>query len=84
MSLISCGSDESGNYIELKKPKGETPLCFIDEYGRVHDTIRLYQWKAVIGEPLQGDHCVMCGEIIPEGSMVCPKCRAEVEKVEQI
>ena len=30
MSLIKCGTDENGSYIELKRPRGETPLCFID------------------------------------------------------
>lgn len=41
MSLIKCGTDENGSYIELKRPRGETPLCFIDECGVVHDTIRI-------------------------------------------
>lgn len=54
MSLIRCGTDENGSYIELKRPRGETPLCFIDE----------------------------CGEIIPEGSMVCDRCREAVEEFE--
>ena len=47
MSLIKCGTDENGSYIELKRPRGETPLCFIDECGVVHDTIRIYGYKAV-------------------------------------
>ena len=47
MSLIKCGTDENGSYIELKRPRGETPLCFIDECGVVHDTIRIYEYKAV-------------------------------------
>lgn len=47
MSLIKCGTDENGSYIELKRPRGETPQCFIDECGVVHDTIRIYEYKAV-------------------------------------
>lgn len=23
------------------------------------------------------DHCVICGDYVPEGRMVCPKCEAE-------
>lgn len=42
MSLIKCGTDENGSYIELKRPRGETPQCFIDNNGVVHDTIRIY------------------------------------------
>lgn len=26
----------------------------------------------------QEDRCVMCGEIVPEGRMVCPCCEREV------
>lgn len=26
------------------------------------------------------DRCVCCGEIIPEGRMVCPQCEDETEK----
>ena len=28
MSLIKCGTDENGSYIELKRPRGETPQFF--------------------------------------------------------
>lgn len=82
MSLIRCGSDENGSYIELRKPKGETPLCFIDEQGVVHNTVRLYQYKAVrLNEPID-NLCVMCGAVIPEGTMVCKRCREAVEGFE--
>lgn len=71
MSLIKCGTDENGSYIELKRPRGETPLCFIDEY------------KAVRSKEISTDsRCVMCGEIIPDGSMVCDRCREAVEGFE--
>lgn len=83
MSLIKCGTDENGYYIELKRPRGETPLCFIDECGVVHDTIRIYGYKAVRSKEIPTDsRCVMCGEIIPEGSMVCDRCREAVEGFE--
>lgn len=66
MSLIKCGTDENGSYIELRKPRGETPPCFIDECGVVHDTIRIYEYKAVRSKEISTDsRCVMCGEIIP-------------------
>lgn len=55
MSLIKCGTDENGSYIELKRPRGETPLCFIDECGVVHDTIRIYEYKAVKRSPQIAD-----------------------------
>ena len=45
MSLIKCGTDENGSYIELRKPRGETPQCFIDSNGVVHDTIRIYEYR---------------------------------------
>lgn len=78
MSLIRCGSDENGSYIELRKPKGETPLCFIDAQGVVHETIRLYQYRVVRNNQPVDNLCVMCGEPIPEGSMVCNRCREAV------
>ena len=31
---------------------------------------------------VNGDRCVCCGEFIPEGLMVCPKCEKAVEKAE--
>lgn len=72
MSLIKCGTDENGSYIELRKPRGETPQCFIDECGVVHDTIRIYEYKAVRSKEISTDsRCVMCGAIIPEGSIWC-------------
>ena len=71
MSLIKCGTDENGSYIELKRPRGETPLCFIDECGVVRSK-----------EIPTDSRCVMCGEIIPEGSMVCDRCREAVEGFE--
>ena len=82
MSLIKCGTDENGSYIELRKPRGETPLCFIDECGVVHDTIRIYEYKAVRTGAVVDNRCVMGGELIPEGSMVCKRCREAVEGIE--
>lgn len=79
MSLIRCGTDETGSYIELRKPKGETPLCFIDAQGVEHETIRLYQYRVVRTNQVVDNLCVMCGELIPEGSMVCNRCREVVE-----
>lgn len=77
MSLIKCGTDENGSYIELKRPRGETPLCFIDECGVVHDTIRIYEYKAVRSKEIPTDsRCVMCGAIIPEGS----RCVRDAER----
>ena len=78
MSLIKCGSDEQGEYIELSRPKGEVPTCFVDGNGVVHDTIRLYKYKAYRGNPVSMDFCVMCGKYIPEGSLVCKECREAV------
>ncbi len=26
------------------------------------------------------EHCVMCGEVIPEGRQVCPNCEREVKE----
>lgn len=57
MSLIKCGTDENGSYIELKRPRGETPLCFIDECGVVHDTIRIYEYKAVRSKEIPTRYC---------------------------
>lgn len=28
------------------------------------------------------NRCVCCGEIIPEGRMVCPKCQGQFDKLE--
>ena len=65
MSLIKCGTDENGSYIELKRPRGETPLCFIDECGVVHDTIRIYEYKAVRSKEIPTDNrCFMAGAVV--------------------
>lgn len=83
MSLISCGIDEIGSYIEFRKPRGETPSCFIDENGIVHDKVKIYPYKTVRSKEIYTDsRCVMCGDIIPEGYMVCKRCREEAERVE--
>ena len=76
-----CGTDENGSYIELRKPRGETPPCFIDEFGVVHDTIRIYEYKAVRSKEISTDsRCVMCGAIIPEGSMAVSYTHLDVYK----
>lgn len=63
MSLIKCGTDENGSYIELRKPRGETPQCFIDSNGVVHDTIRIYEYKAVRSKEISTDsRCVRDAE----------------------
>lgn len=63
MSLIKCGTDENGSYIELKRPRGETPQCFIDNNGVVHDTIRIYEYKAVRSKEISTDsRCVKDAE----------------------
>jgi hypothetical protein len=33
-------------------------------------------------EPIKADMCVMCGEYVPEGFMVCKRCREAVDKRE--
>ena len=81
MSLIKCGSDEQGEYIELSRPKGEVPICFIGAGGVVHDKIRIYQPK-ICKELSIGSECVMCGKYVPEGSIVCKACREAVEGCE--
>lgn len=25
------------------------------------------------------EHCVICGQVIPEGRLICPNCESEVE-----
>lgn len=27
------------------------------------------------------DHCVMCGQVIPEGRMVCPACEVKANEI---
>lgn len=45
--------------------------------------VRIYEYKAVRSKEIPTDsRCVMCGEIIPEGSMVCDRCREAVEGFE--
>ena len=71
------------NLLKRTKRVEMRALCFIDECGVVHDTIRIYEYKAVRSKEIPTDsRCVMCGEIIPEGSMVCDRCREAVEGFE--
>lgn len=30
---------------------------------------------------MSNEHCVMCGEIVPEGQMVCPRCKKNIEGI---
>lgn len=81
MSIIKCGVDEQGEYIELTRPKGESHPCFIDANGVLQDKVRIYQPK-IVRELSLGSECVMCGKYVPEGSMVCKSCREAVGSCE--
>ena len=65
MSLIKCGTDENGSYIELRKPRGETPPCFIDECGVVHDTIRIYEYTLIKRIKLQAYPLMSTWKMLP-------------------
>ena len=36
--------------------------------------------KPVIGVFTE-ERCIYCGDLIPEGIMICPACEAEIEKI---
>lgn len=43
-------------------------------YNKVHGTFKHYGEIVTIIEGTPPDRCVCCGEIVPEGRMVCPVC----------
>lgn len=74
MSIVKCGEDEIGEYLELTRPKGEVFPCFIDQNEVLHDKIRIYQHRQN-KEDCVSTNCLVCGSYIPEGSLVCKRCR---------
>ena len=45
----------------------------MDHYGKTtEDFIREYGKNYIYAN---ADHCVICGEVIPEGTMVCLNCK---------
>lgn len=53
----------------------------LDEVDRAAVNAARQQYVGVIGadevpDDVGGDRCVCCGEVVPEGRMVCPVCEA--------
>lgn len=53
----------------------------LDEADRAAVDAARQQYVGVIGadevpDDVGGDRCVCCGEVVPEGRMVCPACEA--------
>ena len=79
--------------LSFKKPKKATvkpiakkklsigQVLHIEEiYNRVNGTAKHYGEIVRIIENTKADRCVCCGDIIPEGRMVCPICESGVAK----
>lgn len=62
-SDMSLGTDNSEPHMELEPITGE--------YARYHGELDVRNGTLTI---YGSDRCVCCGEIIPEGRMVCPVC----------
>lgn len=55
-------------------------LRLVRIYNAIHrDKYRSYGEVTHIIENTKIDCCVCCGEVVPEGRMVCPKCEAKAE-----
>jgi plasmid rolling circle replication initiator protein Rep len=48
-------------------------------YNAVNKTYKHYGEMVQIIENTKADRCVCCGDIIPEGRMVCPICESKVK-----
>jgi RNA polymerase subunit RPABC4/transcription elongation factor Spt4 len=49
-------------------------------YNEVNNTVKHYGEMVQIIENTKADRCVCCGDIIPEGRMVCPICESKVKR----
>lgn len=46
-------------------------------YNAVNGTFKHYGEMVNIIDNSKAEHCVCCGEIIPEGRLVCPTCESK-------
>lgn len=49
-------------------------------YNAVNKTQKQYGEMVHIIENTNVDRCVCCGEVVPEGKMVCPLCESQVNE----
>lgn len=72
-------SDREIRYCEI----WECPACRFEFSGRVSSYCyrcgQALDWGDTMSDT---DRCVCCGEIIPEGRQVCPRCEGRVENAE--
>ena len=61
-----------------QKSKPSLPIVLVSRieriYNKVHGTYKHYGEIVNIIEGTPPDRCVSCGEIVPEGRLVCPIC----------
>lgn len=64
-----------------EKPQKSKPTLKVEDvsrveriYNKVHGTYKHYGEIVNIIEGTPPDRCVSCGEIVPEGRLVCPIC----------
>lgn len=74
---------------KITEPKKTVPkVSLIEEqrieriYNAIHKNDKYYGYSEIVSiiENTKADRCVCCGEIIPEGRMVCPVCEAKAER----
>lgn len=46
-------------------------------YNAVNGTLKHYGEMVNIIENSKAEHCICCGEVIPEGRMICPTCESK-------
>ena len=71
---------------EKKKPPVLTleRVCHIEAvYNALNKTYKHYHDIVRIIEDTSADRCVCCGDIIPEGRMVCPECERKAKEMKR-
>ena len=80
----SCKKFRKPKLKPKKKKKAVLSISAISHiehvYNTVHKTVKHYGDIVRLIENTEADRCVCCGEIVPEGRMVCPTCESQVNK----
>ena len=66
MKCKKCGSEVGYTWGDEKNP-----ICHL--CGR---TLTEKEWEAIINK--SGDTCLCCGEIVPEGRLICKNCEVQI------
>ena len=77
VKAIKEGLKKTGGYCPCKLQRTEETKCMCKEFREMEEGMchcGLYIKTKDKPEFENAEHCVCCGEVIPEGRMICPAC----------